>query len=171
MLGWRVVLAGKWEDNTALTVGINCTSDSTGAHTPMSYTSPCMGDCMCCLPWCEMYYADRMKSWRNVQREAESDKRTTSRGRKVSSCRRTSSPTAPPMGVALSRDTTSSWVRPFRSTPFTWTGDKATGFTSKQAAWIHLLAFFLNPGWNIQIACFCLLQCFKTWQKQQIFTL
>lgn len=48
------------------------------------------------------------------------DKLTTSWGRKGSSCRRTSSPTTPPMGVALSRETTSSWVRPFRSTPFTW---------------------------------------------------
>lgn len=44
---------------------------------------------------------------------------TTSRGSRGSSWRRTSNPTTPPMGVARSRDTTSSCVRPFRSTPFT----------------------------------------------------
>lgn len=64
-----------------------------------------------------MHYGDRVKSCSEA-----SSQRTTSRGRKESSWRKTSSPTVPPMGVALSKATTSSWVRPFRSTPFTWTG-------------------------------------------------
>lgn len=108
-----MLLAGKWHDGAALWAW---------THT-QPYAYSCIRGKYICL-WGEMYYVNRMKTWKNVpERGGWWDKLTTSRGRKASSCRRTSSPTAPPMDVALSKDTTSSWVRPFRSTPFTWTGD------------------------------------------------
>lgn len=108
-----MLLAGKWQDGTALW----------GWTHTQPYAYSCIRGKYICLG-CEMYYVDRMTTWKNVpERGGWWDKLTTSRGRKASSCRRTSSPTAPPMDVALSKDTTSSWVRPFRSTPFTWTGD------------------------------------------------
>lgn len=46
---------------------------------------------------------------------------TTSLGSRESSCRTANRFTVPPMGVALSRATTSSWLFPFRSTPLTCT--------------------------------------------------
>lgn len=98
--------------------------------------------------------------------EVASSQRTTSRGRKASSWRKTSSPTAPPMGVALSKETTSSWVRPFRSTPFTWTGDTIIGLNSTLSCMDYYLGLFLKR-WNTQISYLHLL---AVTEKQQHFT-
>lgn len=53
---------------------------------------------------------------------------TTSLGSRESSWRVTSRFTIPPMGVARSRATTSSWLFPFRSTPLTCSQAEQTAF-------------------------------------------